>query len=151
MSPEERNKQMTYGPVDFLALEFKGNNFTGEILPALMELVDNGTIRVIDLVIVRKNMDGTFEANELRELNPQTITFFNPLKATTTEMIKAADIELVGQKLENNSTAAVMLFEHLWAIRLKDALVKAGGRVVMNERIPADVVQEALDDLSLPE
>lgn len=66
-------------------------------------------------------------------------------------MIKAADIELVGQKLENNSTAAVMLFEHLWAIRLKDALTKAGGRVVMNERIPPDVVQEALDDLSLPE
>lgn len=66
---------MTYGPVDFLALEFKGNNFTGEIIPALMELVDNGTIRVIDLVIVRKNMDGTFEANELRELSPQTITF----------------------------------------------------------------------------
>jgi hypothetical protein len=138
---------MTYGAIDFLALDFKGNNFKGEIMPALRQLVENQTIAIIDLVIVLKDKDGKVSAAELQQLAPDIIAIFDPLKAGVNEMIKNEDIEMVGAELENNSSAAVMLYENLWSIRFKEAVLNAGGRVLMQERIPNEVVLEALEDL----
>jgi hypothetical protein len=138
-----------HGPVDFIALEFKGNQFSGEIMPALKDLIDNKTIRVIDLVVVMKDAEGNVTSNEVRELNQHVITTFDPLKAEISGMIKVADIQMIAEKLEPNCTAALMLFEHLWAVRFKETLVKANGRLLMNERIPENVVEEALQDLAL--
>ena len=142
---------MTYGPIDFIALEFKGNQFKGEIMPALLELVNNKTIGVIDLVVVKKDQDGKVMAQEVQELDSTSLTMVNPLKADITGMIKVEDIEMIGEKLENNTTAMVMLFENLWAVRLKEALLNANGRVVMQERIPHEVVLEVLEDFALAE
>ena len=142
---------MTYGPIDFIAIEFKGNNFKGEIIPALKDLITSKTIRVIDLVIVQKDKKGEVEIAELKQLSPEIIAIFDPLAWESNEMIKAADAEMVGKDMENNSTAAVMLFEHLWAVKFKDAVLNANGRLLMQERIPHQVVLEALEDLSLPD
>ena len=142
---------MTYGPIDFIALEFKGNQFKGEIMPALLELVNNKTIGIIDLVVVKKDQDGKVMAQEVQELDSTSLTMVNPLKADITGMIKVEDIEMIGEKLENNCTAMVMLFENLWAVRLKEALLNANGRVVMQERIPHEVVLEVLEDFALAE
>jgi len=142
---------MTYGPIDFIALEFKGNQFKGEIFPALMELVNNNTIRIIDLIIIQKDAKGGVSTHELRELEDSTISLFDPLKAEVNGMIKAVDIEMVGQKLDDNTTAAVMLFENVWAARFKEAVLNANGRLLMNERIPEQVVVEALEDLASAE
>jgi hypothetical protein len=139
---------MSYGPVDFIALEFKGNKFKGEIIPALVELVANKTIRIIDLVIVLKDAKGKVEIAELQQLSPDVIAVFDPLDKEVNEMIKDEDALMVGSNMENNSTAAVMLFENLWAIKFKDAVINASGRLLMQERIPGTVVDEALEDLA---
>jgi hypothetical protein len=139
---------MTYGPIDFIALEFKGNQFKGDILPALLELIEQKIVRVIDLVIVVKDADGEVEIRELRQLSPNLVTVFDPLGAEVTGMISSQDTDMIGQNMENNSTAAVMLFENLWAIKFKDAVLEAEGRVLMQERIPHEVVQEALAELA---
>jgi hypothetical protein len=142
---------MTYGPIDFIALEFKGNNFKGEIIPALVELIAKKTIRVIDLVIVLKDEKGKVEIAELQQLTPDIIAVFDPLDKEVNGLIKEVDAQMVGRNMENNSTAAVMLFENLWAVKFKEAVLNADGRLLMQERIPNEVVLEALEDLSLPE
>ena len=76
---------------------------------------------------------------------------FDPLKTEITGMIKKEDLDMVGEKLENNTTAAVMLFENTWAVKFVQAVLNANGRVVMQERIPRDVVEEALEDFKLAE
>ena len=139
---------MTRGPIDFVALSFKGNNFRGEILSDLKELVDNNVIAIIDLVIVRKDHEGELAVTELKELDDQTIGLFSPMKFEVTSMVTREDIEKIGQMLENDSTTAVMLFENLWAIKLKQAIIDANGRLVMQERIPHEVVEEAERDIA---
>lgn len=140
---------MTYGPIDFVALEFKGNQFKGEILPALLDLINNGTIRLIDAVIVQKDVLGGVSMRELQQSDAALVNIFDPHKAETGGMIKKGDLDMVGEKLEKNTTAAVLLFENLWAVKFVAAVENANGRVVMQERIPHDVVLEALEDFKL--
>ena len=139
---------MTLGPIDFIALEFPGNRFKGEILPDLFELADREIIRIIDLVTVTKDQDGQVTVRELRELDPAHIEIFNPLKAEANQMITESDIAMIAEKLADNSTAGLMLIENLWAKKTKDAVADANGRLVMFERIPHEVVEEALADIA---
>ncbi len=135
---------MTYGPIDFLALEFKGNQFKGEIMPALLDLVNKEIVRVIDLVIVQKDADGKVTMREMQQLEPSVVAIFDPLKAQISGIIQLEDIEMIGEKVENNTTAAIMLFENLWPIKFKEAVLNANGRLVMLERIPDEVVVETV-------
>ena len=137
---------MTLGPIDFIALEFPGNRFRGEILPDLFELVDKEIIRIIDLVIIRKDQ-GEVTVRELRELDPAHVELFSPLKAEVSEMITVIDINMIAEKLADNSTAGLLLIENLWAKKTQQAMLDANGRTVMFERIPHDVVEEALADI----
>jgi hypothetical protein len=138
---------MTLGPIDFIALEFPGNRFRGEILPDLFELVDKEIIRIIDLVIIRKDQ-GEVSVRELRELDPAHVELFSPLKAEVNEMITEIDINMIAEKLADNSTAGLLLIENLWAKKTQQAMLDANGRAVMFERIPHDVVEEALADIA---
>jgi hypothetical protein len=138
---------MTYGPIDLIALEFPGNRFKGEILPELFDLVDRGIIRIIDLVIIMKDQ-GEVIVRELRELDAAHIDMFNPLKAEVSQMITRADIDMIAEQLAENSTAGLMLIENLWAKKTQQAMLDANGRLVMFERIPHDVVEEALADIA---
>ena len=138
---------MTYGPVDFIALEFPGNRFRGEILPELFELVDKGIIRIIDLVVIMKDQ-GQVIVRELRELDAAHIAMFDPLKAEVSQMITRGDIDMIAEQLADNSTAGILLIENLWAKRTMQAMLDANGRLVMFERIPHDVVEEAVADIA---
>ena len=138
---------MTLGPIDFIVLEFPGNRFRGEILPDLFELVDKEIIRIIDLVIIRKDQ-GEVSVRELRELDPAHVELFSPLKAEVNEMITEIDINMIAEKLADNSTAGLLLIENLWAKKTQQAMLDANGRAVMFERIPHDVVEEALADIA---
>ena len=138
---------MTLGPIDFIALEFPGNRFKGEILPDLFELVDKDIIRIIDLVIITKDQDGKVTVRELRELDPAHIEIFSPLNAEVNQMITKSDIDMIAEKLADNSTAGLLLIENLWAKKTQQAMMDANGRLVMFERIPHDVVEEALADI----
>ena len=135
---------MTYGPIDFVALEFKGNQFKGEILPEIMNLVNKDIVRVIDMIVVKKDADGTVTHREMQEHDKDVLAVFDPLKAEISGMIQVEDIQLIGEKLEPNSTAAVILFENLWATKFVEAVERANGRSVMHIRIPHDVVVETM-------
>jgi hypothetical protein len=142
---------MTYGPIDFVALEFKGNQFKGEILPAIMDLVNRDIVRVIDMIVVRKDADGTVTTQEMQEHDDSVLAVFNPLKAEISGMIQVEDIEMIGEKLEPNTTAAVILFENLWAINFVKAVENANGRAVMHVRIPHEDVVEVMEKISSEE
>ena len=142
---------MTYGPVDFVALEFKGNQFKGEILPAIMDLVSRQVVRVIDMIVVKKDADGKVTHQEMQEHDNAVLAVFDPLKAEISGMIQVEDIEMIGEKLEPNSTAAVILFENLWAIKFVEAVENANGRAVMHIRIPHEDVVEVMEKITSEE
>ncbi len=142
---------MTYGPIDFVAFEFKGNQFKGEIMPALLELVNTGVVRVIDLVIVQKDEAGKVTMREMQQMEPAVVAMFDPLKAQISGMIQLEDIQMIADKVENNTTAAILLFENLWAVKFVEAVENAKGRVVMQERIPHEVVMETMDKFAIAE
>ena len=139
---------MTLGPIDFIALEFPGNKFNGEILTNLFDLVDKEIIRIYDLVVVLKEQDGSVVVRELQELDPQNITVLNPLKAESSQMLTFDDINAIAEKLEPNSTAGLMLIENLWAKKTKQAMLDADAKVLLFERIPHEDVEQALADMA---
>jgi len=136
---------MTYGPIDFLALVFKTDQLKGEILPELLDLVKNKIVRVIDLVIIQKYEDGHHEALEMQQLAPDLLAIFDPLEIEISGIIQAEDIADAAEAMENGTNAALLMFENVWAVRFIDAVLRANGRLLAHERIPAEVVNEVLE------
>ena len=132
------------GPVEYLVVEFPGNQFNGDVVPALKELTRNGTIHIIDLVFMKKDAAGNMTSFELSNLSAAEAAAFNDLDAEIDDLLNEEDILSVAEKLRPNSSAALLVFEHVWATRLRDAVVSSGGRLVDNARIPAAVVEAAL-------
>ena len=139
---------MTYGAIDFIAVEIKGSELSPEIATHLVELVEQGIVRIIDLVIVFKDSDGEVSALEIEQIDASTLTIFEPLQGEITGMVTMQDIELVGQTLENDSRAAIIMFENLWAVKLKEAILNEGGRLLMHERIPHEDVLELVEEMA---
>jgi len=135
---------MMYGPVEMLAVKFPGNQFTGEIAPALEELVNTGLIRVIDLMFVLKDSDGVVAVYEQNGLGDQVAAVFEPIVQPEDELLSRSDAESVGVLLEPNSSAALLLFENTWAARFTTAMANAGGEVIINARIPRDVIEQVV-------
>ncbi len=136
---------MTYGPIDFIALEFETDQLKGEVIPVLLDLVENNIIRLVDLVVVLKDEGGQHQALEMQELAPDLVDILDPLKVEVTGMVQVEDIEMIAAELENNPTAAILLIETLWAIKFGDAVTRASGRLIMHDRIPYEVVNETLE------
>jgi uncharacterized membrane protein len=139
---------MTLGPIDFVALEFPGNKFKGEILTDILELVQAGIIRIIDLVVILKDEEGNVVVRELQELDPDSIRVLDPLKVEVTSMLTRDDIDSFAEALNNNCTAGLMLIENVWALKTMQAMIDANGRLLMFQRIPHDEVEAALADIA---
>ena len=135
---------MNVGPVEIIVIGFPDNQFTGEIAPALAELVETGTIRVIDLVFVSKSADGEIVGIELSDLDDATSAAFRPHVEEPSGMLADEDIEDLGADLAPNSSAAILLFEHVWATRFRDAVLGSGGELVASIRIPEEAVDEVV-------
>jgi len=135
---------MSVGPVELLVIKFPGNKFTGEVAPALAELVDSGLIRVFDILFATKDENGAVTVREMTELDDDEYAAFDPLVEETSGLLTADDVRTLTSKLENNTSAGLLLFENVWATRFRDAVLNANGEVVLNERIPHAVVQELL-------
>jgi len=136
---------MTIGPVEYVVLHFPGNRFTGEVAPAIADLVRNGTIRLIDLVFVAKDADGeltAYECDSLDEFAP-----FADIDGEVGGLISLDDIEYVGESLEQESSVALIVWEDLWAAPLLEALQHAHGVLLEGARIPHDLIEPALADL----
>ena len=98
------------------------------ILPALLELVENKIVRVVDMVVVMVQ-DGKYDTLELQQMDSATLATFDPLEIEISGMIQVEDIEMISQELEDNTTAVLMMIENLWAIRFGEAVFRAKGRV----------------------
>ena len=142
---------MTYGPIDYLVLEFENEKLKGEIIPTLVELIENETIRVIDLVLIRKNDDGTHEVAELQELDSETLAIYDPLHAEVSGLIQVEDIDEIAEKMDNGTMAAALLFENLWAIKFKEAVLRADGKLLEQVRLRHEDVEEALGRIASAE
>jgi hypothetical protein len=134
---------MSFGPIELLVLRFPGNEFRGEIAPALAELVDAGIIRVIDIVFMIKD-EGELSVLEINDLDEETYAVWDPIVADITGLLSEDDVQHLSGVLEDNSSAAIMLFENTWATRFVDAVLRANGELVLNERIPRRVIEEVL-------
>lgn len=135
---------MTYGPIDYIVLEFENDKLKGEIIPTLVELIENKTIRVIDLVLIQKDQNGKHGVVELQELDSETLAIYNPLQAEVTGLIQVEDIDAIAEKMDNDTTAAALLFENLWAIKFKEAVLRADGKLLEQVRLHHEDVEEAL-------
>lgn len=139
---------MAFGPIDLIVLEFKSKNFDSEIVASIADLVSGEIIRILDLVIVQKDAGSEVTVWEIQELSPSDLQILEPLRAEISGMITADDIQMIGKRLKDNTAAAMMLFENLWAIKLRQDIVDSGGRMVMHERIPKEIVADAIKDLA---
>jgi hypothetical protein len=133
---------MSLGPVELLVVAFPGNQFRGEIAPALRDLVERGTIRVIDILFIVKDQGGVVTMLEINDLDDDDYTTFDPIVSDITGLLSPDDVNQVANGLENNSSAAIMLFENTWATAFSDAVANANGRVLLSERIPRAVIEE---------
>jgi hypothetical protein len=141
---------MPYGPIELLVLEFPGNEFSGELTPALTELVDNGTIRIVDILFVQKDADGYVTETELSELTDAAYATFDPIVAETAGMLTHDDAVALTTMLAPNSSVGIMLFENVWAKRFADAVINANGHVIVNERIPRAVIEKLIAEHDEP-
>ena len=131
---------MTLGPIEVLMLRFPGNKFRGEIAPALADLIESGTIRVIDLLFAIKDADGVLDVLELKDMEGD-LSAFEPMTSELSDTLTEDDAQMLANSIPNNSSAAIMLFENTWAKSFVDAVVRASGEVVLNERIPRATVE----------
>jgi Family of unknown function (DUF6325) len=131
------------GPVDYAIIVFPGNRFRGEIAPAIGDLVDDGTIRIIDIAFVGKDADGSTVAMELTELDPDVQEGLEKLGIEVSGLFSDDDLIGAAEGLEPNSSAALLIWENVWARKVAQAMRDAGGVLIAFERIPHEVVQEA--------
>jgi Family of unknown function (DUF6325) len=134
-------------PVEYLIIGFPGNRFSGEIMPALTDLVENGVIRIIDLVFVKKDADGEVTTFEFEDLQEAAELGFADLDGEAGGLLSDEDLDLAAAALAPDSSAALIVWEQRWAERIADAIRNAGGEIVAGERIPATVVDAALAGL----
>ena len=135
---------MSIGPVEYIAIAFPGNHFSGEIVPALQDLVDNGTIRILDLVIIHKDADGNVDAVELSDASDVEKATLASLGVVGTRLLGLEDVEDIGELLDDESSCALMIWENVWASRFAESLRNADGVLIANGRIPVPVVEEAM-------
>ena len=136
---------MTTGPVEYIIVGFPGNKFTGQIAPELIALVESGTVRILDLIFIGKDVDGSVLSFEIDELD--ALAGFTGLAGEVGGIISPADIEYAAAALEPNSSAALLIWEDVWAAPFAEAIRKSDGVLLEGARIPHELIAPVLADL----
>lgn len=133
------------GPVDYVIVEFPEGHqhFTGEVIDELLKLVEAGTIRVIDVLILAKDHDGSVEAMELADV--EDLGPLVELEAELAELLAESDVEMLAAAMEPGSVAGVLVYENLWAAPFASAARRAGGELIANGRIPIQAIIAAVE------
>lgn len=133
------------GPVDWVVVEFPGTKLTGEIAPILAEYVDRGLIRILDLLFLTKEADGSFEAFESTDLEDSEIGQLRAFETGIAMLLSEQDVEDLAETIEPGSSAAVLVWENLWAAPFGAAVRHAGGQLAASGRIPIQAVLAAME------
>jgi hypothetical protein len=133
------------GPVDYIVVEFPAgaSNFTGEMVKELLALVDSGTVRVIDVLILTKDADGSVEAMELGDIDE--LGPLQAVEAQLAELLAAEDVENLAAAMEPGSTAGVLIWENLWAAPFASAARRSGGQLIADGRIPIQAIIASIE------
>ena len=144
--PVDQNTDLdSLGPVDYVVVEFPAGaaNFTGEMADELLALVDSGTIRVIDVLILTKNQDGTVDVMELSDI--EQLGPLQAVEAQLAELLAEEDIEHLAAALDPGSTAGVLIWENLWVAPFASAVRHSGGQLIATGRIPIQAIIAAIE------
>lgn len=134
---------MDLGPVEYLVISFPGNNFTGEIAPALASLVDRGLVRILDLVLATKDEDGSVTVLEIDDL--EDTLGLDELEGESGGLMSDEDVLELAEDLAPNSSAVFLLWEDTWAAELAQAVRGSGGEVVAGGRVPRELIEAVLE------
>jgi hypothetical protein len=132
------------GPVDYYVVEFPGNKMTGEGMPILLDLVDRGIIRILDLVFIRKDDDGSIAAFEIADFDGDGTLDLAVFEGASSGLLDESDITEAGAVIEPGNSAGILLFENTWAAPFIRALRGSGAELVASGRIPATELLGAL-------
>jgi hypothetical protein len=133
------------GPIDYLVLEFPGNRMTGEAFPLLVDLVDRGIVRILDLVFVRKEIDGSVVGLALTDLDGDGELDLSVFEGVSSGLVGEDDVQEAGNVLEPGSSAGILVYENLWAAPFASAIRRSGGQLVASGRIPVQALLARLD------
>ena len=133
---------MAIGPVEYVIIGFPGNQFKGEIIPALADLVESGTVRILDLVFVMKDVEGNITTAEYGDLPGM-----DDLDGEAEGLFNEDDLLVAAERLEPNSSGLLIVWEDTWATPLAVAIRGAGGVILAGERIPHEIVEAAFEGL----
>jgi len=136
---------MAIGPVEYLIVAFPGNKPAGDLIPALKELVKTETVRILDIAMVEKDGDGNVAAFEVEDTDSDAGRAFQLLQAEIGDLVNTDDLAAIGEQLEPNSSAAVLVWEDVWATRMRDAINASGGVLLDMQRVPLAVIDAALE------
>jgi hypothetical protein len=133
------------GPVDYIVVEFPAgkSNFTGEMTKELLALVDAGTIRLIDVLILTKNEDGTVDAMELSDI--EELGPLREVEAQLASLLAEDDVEHLAAAMDPGSTAGVLIWENLWAAPFASAARHSGGQLIATGRIPIQAIIASIE------
>jgi uncharacterized membrane protein len=137
--------EMAIGPVEYLIVAFPGNQLSEDLVPALEELVKTETIRILDIAFIEKDGNGDVAAFELEDSDSDAGRAFQRLEAEIGDLVNSDDLAAVGEELEPNSSAAVLVWEDVWATRLRDAITASSGELLDMQRVPLAVIDAALE------
>ena len=133
------------GPVDWLVVEFTGNKLNGEVAPILRDYVDRDLIRILDLLFLKKDEDGSVEAFEASDLDDSEIGELRSYEKDLAMLLSEQDVADLVQTIEPGSSAAVLVWENLWAAPFGAAVRHAGGQLVASGRIPIQAIIAAME------
>jgi len=127
---------MTIGPLEFVVIGCKGNQFTSEIVPELNSIQEKGLIRVVDLFFVRKDVNGTVTVLEVNDLNDEELAAFDPIKEDLMGFLTPEDIVLLTETIPPDTSAVIVLLEHVWIVKLTEGLNRAGAVLLAGGMVP---------------
>jgi Family of unknown function (DUF6325) len=133
------------GPVDWIVVEFPGSRFNGQIAPALLDLVERDLVRVLDLLVLKKDDDGSLEAFELSDLDEGEIGGFREYESELAMLLSEEDVTSLAAAIEPGSSAAVLVWENTWAAPFASAVRRSGGQLVASGRIPIQALLAAVE------
>jgi hypothetical protein len=133
------------GPIDYLVVEFPGSKMTGEGLPLLVELVDSGIIRILDLVFVKRELDGSITAVEIADFDGDGELDLAVFEGASSGLLGQDDIDEASSVIEPGSSAGILVYENVWAAPFAAALRRGGAQLVASGRIPVQAILAALD------